>query len=160
MFKQMKIDFRIWRVINTAVLLYGLFSPWLKSCNTETTGFGFVKATPGVLQAILQKASDFLKQDVLSLAPILLADAILIYIIDNVLYVIFSVPNKNWHKISLAVAVCMALLTLVATTRSTNNGRELLWGFWLTCAGLLSSSLLEISESLNPNSGSPPQAQK
>ncbi len=146
----------MWRVINAAILLYGLFGPWLKSCNTETSGVDFVKRTPGLFQVIFQKTTDFFSQDILLLAPILLADAILIYIVVNVLFVIFSIPNKSWQKISLAVALCATLLTIVASAKVVNNGRDLLWGFWLTCGGLFSSTLLEISEGLKPNSTSPP----
>jgi hypothetical protein len=156
MSKQIKVDFRMWRMFNTALLLYGLFGPWLKSCNTETNGFGFAKATPGVLLALFQKTAEFFKQDILSLLPILLADAILVYLVVNVLYLIFSIPDKNWHRISLAVALFAALITITAGIGVVKDGRDLLWGFWVTCAGLFSSTVMEVSERLKSNSSSSP----
>jgi len=140
-----KPAFRVWRMLNTVILLFGVFAPWLTSCNTEITGVGVAKLTVPMLRDFVLGPLD--DERVVILLVITFVHIVLIYIILNTVYLIFSTPAKTWLRLTLAFAfggISIVLLKEIVSIQS------FLWGFWLTCGGLLSAAGVEIFDKSKP----------
>ncbi len=142
----LKLLFRVWRVVNTIILPFAFFSPWLVACNaTPVTGFDVM--TVGTLYLWYPI--------VLMLFVPLVAGTygIVVYVCVNTLVVVRGNPSgkKRWLWVPLGLSIFG--VTSIILQQLNGGGttfieatKDIKWGFWLTGAGLLSSAILEAYE--------------
>jgi hypothetical protein len=130
-----ELGIRLWRLVNTGILLYGFFSPWQTFSSDigppfvtfETTGFEWITVWFWEPQLIISSPVVFLALLCVPIATII-----------------------NTYKSFFPCLKCRRLLLLSlggsligSTIFYSWNEERLAWGFWVTCIGLLSSVLFE-----------------
>lgn len=147
---------RVWRIVNTTILVFAFFSPWVRGCRQGEVFTGAAAATLG-LQLFLNYVMLFVMSrfnpEVLVLVWLfgsftLLAYATLLHIGMNTLRALFPpfILPRRWYLLLFLVSVSpLALMALGAATAFPTQFvvGPLLRGYWLLCLGLFSSALLE-----------------
>lgn len=150
---------RRWRVMNTAILLFGFFSPWLKGCNDSgTTTYGFQVANPGNLMLLLA-------DPVIAIFFIIGIVGLLAYILANAKIIFSSIDlnqNRNiqWSIWSSVIGLFFGLFLilnadwcipgLMSSFCYTEGFSRIGWGYWLTLTTLISCVALEINNNTSP----------
>lgn len=132
---------RLWRTVNTGILLFALFGPWVPGCNSPMLGME-TKAEP-------LKGYDFVYIAVVGMFSPAILNPLLIVFIGFLLYIAFNTYNiispSSSHKFWLILFLMLSISWFIFVGVIFNRDlQKLLWGYWLTCTGLLSGLGLEI----------------
>lgn len=130
---------KVWRIVNSIVLLIGFFSPLLR---IETDAW-----SPGELYEIEQSGAIAVvsglltyDQDQLSKSAGQVALVLLVFAIVNLIFAWLKTPPKTWvypPTILLGLSVIGIVLLLL-------GDYDLLWGYWLFWVGIVSSIAFEV----------------
>jgi hypothetical protein len=162
---------KIWRIINSATILFAFFIPWIVMLRDTTThqevadsGFQLLRWYQGATKfeaLILARAwHDRLRVAILMIPYFLGLYTTLIYCILNILAAVSTIKfvgKRSWNTLvsCLFVVGIINLLYMVRVYNGTwtwDNLSLILPGYWLVWIGLASSTLLEISCSLKKKS--------
>jgi hypothetical protein len=149
---------KIWRGINSAIILFAFFIPWAvmdSGSNIIFTGFQMIPFYQSVTRfEVLVQERDWTERIRVAMVMIpyfLGLYALLIYSVLNVLAAAFTdklVDKKIWN----ILVFCLLMLGIINLLHLSGldhgawrNLSSALWGYWLVLIGLVSSIVLELS---------------
>jgi len=137
-----------WRRINTLVLLLIFFAPWIRSCDGELNGYQYTYNLGTGLLSIGSAEND---------TPVVIVVLYFLVLVGLLSILVFCILNfyTTFNKdefdgksflnklmlFLLATGVVSLSIILITNLRSL---KDLLWGFWATWLGMLSSIWLEL----------------
>jgi hypothetical protein len=148
-----------WRALNSAIFLVAFIAPWLSACNGQIRGY----ETPfwlglGTWSLFVRISRPEMWAEVPSyvLAPVILVGVlgVAVYAIANLLAAIF--PRRATKLVRFPRNLTAGLIGMLASiiyVIGTGALMDLLWGYWLTWAGLVSSFALEVVNRRRGRSG-------
>jgi hypothetical protein len=140
---------RGWRAINSAIFLVAFIAPWLTQCGGQIRGYEtpfWLGLGTWSLFVRVSRLEMWAEVPLYILAPIILIGVlgIVVYTMANAIGVMIpSRAGKLRRFPNTLKAGLIGMLASIIYVVGTGSFMNLLWGYWLTWMGLVSSLILE-----------------
>lgn len=137
---------KLWRLLNSFILMLGLYAPWFTACSDSTVGAQSTNTFNGFDTALLYGLFAWLSTEdssfwgvIYFLAVALGVALLLIYTLLNLRRILTQEDSDRWLSISLV----FGFLGMLAGIFAIASIQDYLWGYWLSWLGIISSLIAE-----------------